>query len=267
MPSGDDEDEELSATLESSVDEGDVRLQRSLRTLAATGFVGGADVALGVFALLLVKEATHSEVIASLAFSIGFIALTLAHSELFTENFLLPIMAVVARRHHAHSIARLWVVTGVTNLIGGWVTTGLVMAGFPELRKTANEVALRYIHLGITWQAFAVAILGGAVITLMTWMERGADSEFGRIVAAILAGFVLAMGSLNHAIVVSLEMFAALQGGAPFGYLDWLGAAAWATLGNIVGGLVLVTGLRLIQIGPEKIEAERERSQQDGSHR
>src|SRR3954452_23116759 len=177
MPSGDDEDEELAATLESSVDEGDIRLQRSLRTLAATGFVGGADVALGVFALLLVKEATHNEVMASLAFSIGFIALTLAHSELFTENFLVPIVAVVARRHHARSVARLWLITGVMNLVGGWVTTGLVMAGFPELRKTANEVALRYIHLGITWQAFAVAILGGAVITLMTWMERGADGE------------------------------------------------------------------------------------------
>src|SRR3954452_21687692 len=112
MPSGDDEDEQLASVLESTVDEGDIRLQRSLRTLAATGFVGGADVALGVFALVLVKEAPHNEVMASLAFSVGFIALTLAHSELFTENFLVPIMAVVAKRHHAHCSARLLLFTG-----------------------------------------------------------------------------------------------------------------------------------------------------------
>src|SRR3954452_4864132 len=101
----------------------------------------------------------------------------------------------------------------------------------------------------------------------MTWMERGAESEIGRIVAAILAAFLLALGSLNHAIGRSLEMFAALQGGAPFGYLDWLGAMGWATLGNIVGGTLLVTGLRLVQIGPEKIQGERERTEKEGSAR
>jgi formate-nitrite transporter family protein len=260
MPSGEDDDEQLSSVLEAAVEEGDVRLHRSLRTLFATGFVGGADVALGVFALILVMDKTHDEVVASLAFSVGFIALTLAHSELLTENFLVPIMAVVADRHHARSIPRLWIVTGVANLIGGWVTTGLAMSGFPELRNAANEVAMRYIRLGITWKGFSVAILGGAVVTLMTWMDRGAESEFGRIIAAVVAGFLLAVGSLNHAIVVSLEMFASLQGGAPFGYLDWLGALGWATLGNIIGGTLLVTGLRLMQVGPEKIDAQRERS-------
>src|SRR5437764_5304120 len=174
MPSGDDEDEELAATLESSVDEGDVRLQRSLRTLAATGLVGGADVALGVFALLLVKQATHSEVLASLAFSIGFIALLLAHSELFTENFLLPVVAVVARRGRVGDIVRLWVGTAGANLVGGWIVMGLVMTGFPDLHGTAVEVATRYMALGITWRALAIGVLGGAAITCMAWLERGA---------------------------------------------------------------------------------------------
>ena len=40
--------------------------------MVATGFVGGADVALGIFALLLVKQSTGSDVLASLAFGIGF---------------------------------------------------------------------------------------------------------------------------------------------------------------------------------------------------
>jgi len=164
-------------------------------------------------------------------------------------------------------LLRLWGGTLVTNLIGGWGFTWLILTGYPEMEKTAVESGYYYVQLGFGLKAFSLAVLGGTVITLMTWMERGADGEIGRIVAAILAGFLLAMGSLNHAIVVSLEMFAALQGGAPFGYLDWLGAVGWATLGNIVGGLVLVTGLRLIQIGPEKIESERQRTEKEGSHR
>ncbi|MDP9235480.1 MAG: formate/nitrite transporter family protein, partial [Actinomycetota bacterium] len=60
--------------------------------------------------------------------------------------------------------------------------------------------------------------------------------------------FLLAATPLNHVIVVSLEMFAALQAGAHFGYLDWLGISAWFGLGNIIGGVGLVTVLRTIQV-------------------
>jgi hypothetical protein len=60
---------------------------------------------------------------------------------------------------------------------------------------------------------------------------------------------------LNHVIVVSLEMFAALQFTAPFGYADWLAIAAWYALGNMLGGIVLVTGLRMVQLG-RRIEDE-----------
>src|SRR5213079_3265485 len=106
------------------------------------------------------------------------------------------------------------------------------------------------------WRSFAGAILGGAVITLMTWMERSTESVPAKLVAAASAAFVLAAAPLNHVIVVSLEMFAALQYGAPFGYLDWLTIAAWYALGNIIGGVALVTGLRMVQLG-RRIDIER----------
>jgi formate/nitrite transporter FocA (FNT family) len=93
----------------------------------------------------------------------------------------------------------------------------------------------------------------------MTWMERGTDSVPGKLVAAAAIAFVLAAGRLNHAIVVSLEMFAALHFGAPFGYADWLRMASWAALGNVIGGMALVTVLRLVQIGRTAVEDERRR--------
>ena len=34
------------------------------------------------------------------------------------------------------------------NLVGGWVFTGLVMLGFPDLRHAAVEVATHYAELG-----------------------------------------------------------------------------------------------------------------------
>jgi len=249
----------LAEAFDRTVEEGVRRLGRPLPELLATGAVGGADVVTGVFALLIVKTETGNELLAALAFSIGFIALTLANSELFTENFLVPIAALAARKSTLPRVLRLWGGTATVNLLFGWLMMGLVISGFPRLGPTAVQIAEHYPAIGIGWRSFAGALLGGAVITLMTWMERGTESVPGKLVAAITGAFLLAAAPLNHVIVVSLEMFGALQHGAPFGYLDWVEVSCWYTVGNIIGGVGMVTGLRLIQVGEDRLQAARER--------
>jgi formate/nitrite transporter FocA (FNT family) len=248
---------ELTETFQRTVAEGEHRLTRTWPALLSTGIVGGLDVGVGVLALLLVEEETHSVLLAGLAFGIGFMALTLAQSELFTENFLVPVAAVTAGRASILKLLRLWFGTAVMNLAGGWVITGLIMAGQPKVRHTAVKIATEYIQLPVG-RAFALAILGGLVITLMTWMERATESVPAKIAAAVAAAFLLVAGTLNHAIVVSLLCFAALHAGAPFGYAHWLSVAALATVGNIIGGVGFVTVLRLVQVGPERIQQAKE---------
>ena len=243
---------ELTETFLRTVAEGEHRLTRSWPGLLSTGAVGGLDLGIGVLALLLVKEETGSILLGALAFGIGFVALTLARSELFTENFLVPVAAVTARRASVRQLLRLWAGTAAMNLAGGWVLMGLLMAGEPKLRATAVEMADEYARLPVE-QAFPLAVLGGVVITLMTWMERSTESVPAKLVAAAAAAFLLVAGTLNHAIVDSLLMFAALHARAPFGYTDWLAVAGIATLGNMAGGLGLVTMLRLVQVGHERI--------------
>ena len=68
-----------------------------MRNVLVTGFFGGIEVGLGIMAYLAVLHETGNHLLAGLAFSIGLIALLLAHSELFTENFLMPVAAVVAK--------------------------------------------------------------------------------------------------------------------------------------------------------------------------
>ncbi|MDQ6648929.1 MAG: formate/nitrite transporter family protein [Actinomycetota bacterium] len=248
---------EIEETFDRTVAEGRRRLGRRWAPLSATGIVGGIDVGTGVLGLLLVETATKSKLLAGLGFSVGFIALALARSELFTEDFLVPVTTVIARQAKVRSLVRLWGVTLVANLIGGWVITYLVIAGFPSLRKSAIEAGAFYVDLGIGWRAFALALLGGAAITLMTWMQHSTESLGLKVVPAITTAFLLAGGQLNHAIVNSLLMFSALHTGhAPFGYLQWAETAGWAALGNVVGGVGLVTLLRLLQI-PHKVAEER----------
>lgn len=239
------------------VDEGRRRLSRPWIPLLATGAVGGIDVGTGVLALLIVKEATGNSLLAGLAFSIGFIALTLARSELFTEDFLIPVSTVIARQARARMLIRLWVGTLVANLAAGWVITWFIVDGFPSLRSTAVEAGYHYVQLGLGARAFSLAVLGGTVITLMTWMQHSTDAVPSKIISSILTGFLLGGAQLNHAIVNSLLMFASLHTGhAPFGYLQWAETAGWAALGNLVGGIGLVTVLRLLQV-PHKVANER----------
>ena len=243
-------------TFDRLVDEGRQRLGRSWLQLIATGLLGGLDIGVGVLAVLLVHHVTDSPLLTALAFSVGFVALTLARSELFTENFLVPVAAVVAKEGTVGALGRLWGTTLVTNLIAGWLIAALLMAALPDLRATAVETAHSYVELGLSWQAFALAVVGGMLVTLMTHLQQTTDSDGVRLVPAVLIGFLLTLGHVNHAIVASIYSFAALISGAPFGYGDWGQMVVLAVIGNLVGGLGLVTVLRLMQV-PHKVVAAR----------
>lgn len=229
------------------LDKGHERLSRRLVPLAATGLLGGVDVGTGVLAYFLVMHYTHSPLLAGLAFPVGFVALLLGRGELFTENFLVPVVTVAAGRRGVGSLLRLWAVALATNLAGGWVITWLIVTGRPDLRRTATEVSDHYFALGITLNSFILAVLAGTVMTLMTRAQHGSDSVCVQIVGAILFGALLAGGQLFHSVLDSLFMFAGLHSGSSYGYLDWLQALGWAALGNLVGGLGLVTAIRLVR--------------------
>jgi len=241
-------EDELEDAFSRMVDEGTQRLHRSWREVLVTGFFGGTEVAMGVLAYLAVRDATHSPLLAGLAFSIGFLALLLGRSELFTEGFLVPVTTVVAGRAGVGQLLRLWSGTLAANLAGGWVLMWLIVQGFPALHAQAVESASHYVEAPLSVETVSLAVLGGMAITLMTRMQHGTDSMPAKIAAAVAGAFLLAGLQMFHSILDSLLAFGAIMtGDAPFGYLDWLGWFTYTVVGNVVGGLVLVTLLRLLR--------------------
>lgn len=240
-------DARVATSVDRIVEEGTPRLHRAWPDLLATGTMAGLEVSIGVLALLVVTERTGSPLLGGLAFSFGFMALLLGHSELFTEGFLVPITVVYAKAARVRDLARFWLGSAAGNLVGGWVMTWFVMRAFPDLHARAVEAASSFIDLGVTLRSFCLAVLAGAAITLMTRMQNGTDSMPAKLVVAVAAAFVLAGLQLAHSILESLLIFCALHAGAPFGYADWLGWFGWTVLGNAVGGIGLVTVLRLVR--------------------
>ncbi len=144
-----------------------------------------------------------------------------------------------------------------TNLVGGALIMWILITARPDLRATAIETGTHYAELGATAESFALAVLAGAVITLMTRMQHATESLGVQLVPAILFGALLAGGELFHCVLDSLFMFGALFAGADLGVGAMLGALGWSMLGNMVGGIGLVTGLRLLRV-PRRVEEERE---------
>ncbi|BBX64316.1 formate transporter [Mycobacterium saskatchewanense] len=250
-------EDELEDAFTRMLSEGTQRMHRTWRGVLVTGFFGGTEVALGVLAYLSVLSASHQPLLAGLAFSIGFLALLLGRSELFTEGFLIPVVTVAAKRASLMQLIKLWGGTMFANLVGGWVIMWLIMTGFPELHAETVQSAAHFATAPFSARTLALAVLGGMVITLMTRMQHGTDSVPAKMAAAVAGAFLLAGLRLFHSILDSLLIFGALVGGrAPFGYLDWLGWFGYTVLGNVVGGLGFVTLLRLLR-SKDRLQEER----------
>jgi formate/nitrite transporter FocA (FNT family) len=75
-------------------------------------------VAVSSAALALAVPEPTAHVLASLVFGLAFAFITIGRAELFTENFLIPVGSVVARRAPARALPRMWVITLVLNFAG-----------------------------------------------------------------------------------------------------------------------------------------------------
>jgi formate/nitrite transporter FocA (FNT family) len=106
-------------------------------------------------------------------------------------------------------------------------------------------------------ETVTLAVLGGMAITLMTRMQHGTDAVIGKIAAAVAGAFLLAGLQMFHSILDSLLIFGAMfTRHAPFGYLDWLTWFGYTVVGNMIGGLGLVTLLRLLR-SKDRLQQER----------
>jgi formate-nitrite transporter family protein len=204
-------------------------------------------VGFGVVALLAVEHATGSELLAGLAFSVGFIALLLGHAELFTEGFLVPITVVAAKQASWWQLGRFWIGTLVGNLVGGWLLAWLIMLAFPALHEPAIRLGGHYATAGLSGQTFALAVLAGAAITLLTRMRIGTEDDVAKVVASVAAAFLIAGLGMFHSVLDSLLIFSGIHAGGSFGYGQWAVWFAWTLLGNLLGGVGLTTLLRLIR--------------------
>ena len=245
---------------ERAVDEGRRRLSLSMLDQVSTGFIAGVTIIFGLVALGVVEAlvaprfgAGVGALAGAMAFAIGVVFLVVGRSELFTENFFDPVAAAIEQQRGSRpwtGLMRLWGVTLALNLVGGALLVALltVDGALPEgaahtLSRLAEEIASK------GWAATLVrAVLAGALITLLSYMLNAVDTVTARILVSYLVGFFLALGPFDHVVVSALHLLFGiwLDGAASYGALAL--NVGLSTVGNLLGGLLLITLTHTAQV-------------------
>ncbi|MDX6476914.1 MAG: formate-nitrite transporter family protein, partial [Gaiellaceae bacterium] len=185
-----------------------------------------------------------------LGFGIGFVFLIVGRGELFTENFLVPLAGLHgAGRNAWWKLGELWTVSPVLNIAAGAFMAMLltVHSVLPFGTGTSAIRTAEAIHSNSWLPLFVSAVVGGALITAMTWFVEGSRSMGVRITVAWVAGSILALGGFNHAIVVTIEQIYGIRYGAHIPWTFVLENFFVAAAGNMLGGIGLVTLNRFTQ--------------------
>ncbi|MEZ2122310.1 formate/nitrite transporter family protein [Corynebacterium sp. CCM 9203] len=238
----------LSETMIKQINEGTERLSRPLTALIVTGIMGSLEVGVGLLAEYIVSESTGSDMLGSLAFAIGLVIILLAHSELFTEGFLVPVSAVVAGRMPLHRLIKFWASTFTGNIIGAAIIMALLVIAYPDMHPYLVEKARHYALMPLDAEHVILAALGGMFLTLVTRMHQFSDEVVPMIIASTIGGFLLSATGIIHSILDTLFIFGGLFTGASgLTITDWLSFVWWVALANLIGGLGLVSALRFVQ--------------------
>jgi formate/nitrite transporter FocA (FNT family) len=234
--------------------EGRSELERPTSALAFSGLAAGLSMGFSFltegFLLANLPQKQWAALVGKLGYSMGFLIVILGRQQLFTENTLTPILPVLEERKFSvlRNTLRLWAAVFLAN----WV--GTMIFAWVASHDAVIAPSIRAVFVGIGQEAMSFSfgtvlvksIFAGWLIALLVWLLPFAESA--RVWVIILMTYLIALGSFNHVVAGSVDTFyLVVLGEKTFGqYLYHFLLPTF--LGNIIGGIALVTALAHAQV-------------------
>ena len=222
--------------------QGDQELERTLAALWWSALAAGLSMGLSLMAMGLfyarLPEGDGAQVVASIGYSAGFLAVILARQQLFTENTLTAVLPVMTAPTLANfgRLLRLWGVVLFGNL-AGTLLVAWVMLELPIFDSKTDvaflEVGRKVMKNDIS-QMFAKGIVSGWMIATMVWMIP--SMEHAKIWIILMITYLMALGDFTHIVVGSVEVSYLVWAGDETWSRFWLEFALPTLAGNIIGG-------------------------------
>ena len=238
---------------ESAVQHAKEEILRPWTALFFSGIAGGLTMGLTGLSTGLVTSilgpGNVTSLIAATVYPIGFLAVVIGRAQLFTENTLYPVVLILSERKYLLDTFKLWVVVYGGNWIGSAMFAVLVVkTGALQLsaRDTLVQLGVRAVDHPFA-AVFWSGVVAGWLLALVAWLVTGSHWTTGQAVMTWAMTFVLGLGHFAHCVANSGEILSAVFVGniAAVDYFNWLAAA---TLGNIFGGVFMVSLLNYGQV-------------------
>jgi len=223
--------------------------QQPFIALLTLAVLAGAFIAFGAMFYTMTITGTDmglgpKRLLGGVAFSLGLVLVVVGGAELFTGNALM-MMAYADKRVSTGELLRNWVVVYVGNFIGAAATavmvsySGILETGGGAVAETARNIAMGKAALPFE-QAFLRGMLCNALVCLAVWLTFAARDVAGKILAILFPITAFVALGFEHSIANMYLIPVGILAGADVSISQFVANLVPVTLGNIVGGSVLV---------------------------
>jgi formate-nitrite transporter family protein len=234
--------------------DGDEELRRPVSALAWSGLAAGLSMGFSFVGEALFRtylpDASWRPLITNLGYPLGFLIVIIGRQQLFTENTLTAIIPLLARRNVTTlwQVLRLWSVVLVANIAGAhlfaWVI-GNTPALHPRFQLALGQLATEAANVSFG-VAFLRAIFAGWLIALVVWMLAATDSA--RLPIIVILTYIVGLAGLTHVVAGSVEVLFLVMTGVKTWLSFFFGYMTPTLIGNVVGGVALVSALNHAQV-------------------
>jgi formate/nitrite transporter FocA (FNT family) len=250
------DEESLNANITYEVirNEGNKELKRSTSALAWSGLAAGLSMGFSFVAEGLLRNhlpmAEWRPLVVKLGYPLGFIIITLASQQLFTENTVTAVVPFLTKKTQRAfwNVARLWVVILLANLIGSaifaWVLSSSTLFE-PSVKHSLSEIGREAIK-GDFFSMLLRAVFAGWLIALMVWMLPAASGS--QIFVVVIVTYLVGLAAFVHIIAGSAEVLYTVFEGEQSLTAYFTNFLAPAFIGNSIGGVLLVSALNHAQV-------------------
>ena len=215
-------------------------------SLSAGLEVGFSILVIGIIYTLFVAEVSPSKLylMMALVYPIGYIFVLIGRSELFTEHTVLATIPVLSGEASFKSLLHLWIIIYAGNLIGGYLFGTIIL----QFNAGAHLISLDFFHF-VSQKMVAYSstnilvssIIAGWLMGTLSWLLSSAQDTLSRVAMIFFITFIISIAGLHHCIVGSIGIFMAYFANAnDISGIQFLKFQGLSTLGNIIGGVVLV---------------------------
>jgi formate/nitrite transporter FocA (FNT family) len=234
--------------------DGDEELQRPVSAIAWSGLAAGLSMGFSFLTEALFQSCLPMSpwrpLITKLGYPMGFLIVIIGRQQLFTENTLTAIIPLLAKRNLVtlRAVLKVWAVVLIANLTGAhlfaWCVSSTSLMK-PEVQEAMRQLAMEAADVS-PGNAVLRGIFAGWLIAMVVWMLAATDH--GRIAIIIILTYVVGLANLTHVVVGSVEVLFLVMTGIKTWGSFLLGYMLPTLLGNIIGGVSLVSALNHAQV-------------------